>query len=468
MQTRSFKLSDSFLDNYKKTEPDWGPLGEVTFFRTYSRKVNEGTAEERNEEWWETVRRVVEGTFNIQKEYVQSLKLPWNNEKARKSAQIMYDKIFNFKFLPPGRGLWMMGTDFVKEKGSAGLNNCGFVSTDDIATRGSFAFTWTMDALMMGVGIGFDTKGAGLIEIKEVKENKHGVTQIADSREGWVHSLGLLIDAFFYGKEIPEFDYSLIRPEGEPIRGFGGVASGPGPLKLLHERVKKLLSERAGEKIKSTDIVDLMNMIGACVVAGNVRRSAEIAFGNPEDEDFVTMKDYNKFPKEVKSHRWASNNSIFAEVGKTDYSKIAESIALNGEPGVIWLENMQKYGRLKDGETWADRNVKGSNPCLTGDTLISVVGESGVYEERLDFLVDKYKKKEEMPKVLSYNVNDKRVEVDEICWGDLTRKEADVISLELEDGSIIKLTPDHKVFTENRNWIEAKDLTEEDVLVSID
>lgn len=356
-----FKLSEQFLEEYRNKEPEWGPLGEVTFLRTYSRKINEGTPEERNEAWWETVRRVVEGTFNVQKEYVQGLKLPWVNAKAQKSAQIMYDKIFNFKFLPPGRGLWMMGTKFIEKHGGAALNNCGFISTEDIATRGSFAFTWTMDALMLGVGIGFDTKGAGKVTIQEPKPD--GTYIIPDSREGWVEATGKLIDSFLHGKPLPIFDYSQIRPAGEPIRGFGGVASGPQPLIDMHKSIHQLLTSRVGEPIRSTDIVDIMNMIGACVVAGNVRRSAEIAIGEEGDTDFQTMKDYNKFPKEVSSHRWASNNSIFAEVGKTDYKTIAESIKLNGEPGIVWLENMRAYGRFKDGETYRDKKAAGSNPC---------------------------------------------------------------------------------------------------------
>ena len=42
----------------------------------------------------------------------------------------MYDKIYNFKFLPPGRGLWAMGTAITEEKKLfAALNNCAFVST---------------------------------------------------------------------------------------------------------------------------------------------------------------------------------------------------------------------------------------------------------------------------------------------------------------------------------------------------
>ena len=358
---KQFKLSDAFLEKYNKREVNWGPLGEFVYLRTYSRKIEE---ENRNEQWWETVQRVVEGTFEIQKEYVKSIKLPWSDNKAQKSAQIMYDKMFNFKFLPPGRGLWIMGTDFVKQKGSAALNNCAFISTDDIEIRGSFAFHWTMDALMLGVGVGFDAKGAGKIKIKQPKQSNDSlVFQIPDSREGWVESLQLILDGFFHGGHIPVMNYDLIRPYGTPIKGFGGVASGPDPLRILHERVTVLLTKRIGEKITSTDIVDIMNMVGCCVVAGNVRRSAEIALGEWDDTEFTTMKDYNLFPEELQSHRWASNNSVFAHVGKTDYHQVAKSIIVNGEPGIVWLDNARNYGRLIDGFNDIDKKAAGTNPC---------------------------------------------------------------------------------------------------------
>lgn len=355
---KEFKLSDSFLEQYKSVRPNWGPLGEFTFLRTYSRFIEE---EDRNEAWWETVRRVVEGTFSIQKQHVQGLRLPWSNTKAQRSAQKMYEKIFNFKFLPPGRGLWMMGTDFVKTRGGMALNNCAFASTEDIDTKGSLAFVWSMDALMLGVGVGFDTRGAGKIEIKQPKPD--GIYQIPDSREGWVESLRLLIDAFFLGRPLPEFDYSLIRGKGEPIRGFGGVSAGPEPLRLLHERTKNLLQERIGKKLQSTDIVDIMNFIGVCVVAGNVRRSAECAIGDAADFSFVEMKNPDRYMDELISHRWASNNSVFLSVGD-NYSDIASMIAKNGEPGCVWLDNCKAYGRTKDGQNYKDSAAVGLNPCF--------------------------------------------------------------------------------------------------------
>lgn len=353
----SFKLAESFIKQYENKEVDWGPLGEVTYLRTYSRIKEDGT----QERWIDTVKRVVEGSYYFQKKHCESLRLPWKSDKAQKSAQIMFDKIFNFKFLPSGRNLWMMGTKFVEEKGSMALLNCAAVTTADISTRGSFSFVWTMDALMLGAGVSYDTMGAGKIVIKEPKLN--GVFQVPDSREGWVESVKILLDSYFLGKELPSFDYSLIRPYGEKIKGFGGVASGYEPLKALHEGFIKLLNKKVGVKISSTDIADLMDMIGVCVVSGNVRRSALLALGDWDDADFVEMKNSEKYPEETSAFRWASNNSIKAIVGKTDYKKISKSIAINGEPGFIWLDNVKNRGRMEDAPDTKDKYVCALNPC---------------------------------------------------------------------------------------------------------
>ncbi len=355
-----FKLSEKFLEEYKTRQPEWGPLGEFVFYRTYSRRIEE---ENRNESWWETVRRVVEGTFSIQKDHCATLRLPWNGVKAQHSAQIMYGKIFSFKFLPPGRGLWMMGTSFIYERGGMALNSCAFVSTEDIKYRGVSPFLFMMDALMNGVGVGFDTKGAGQITIRTPKSFGEKVFIIEDSREGWVDATGAILRGFFNAEGIPALDYSLIRPYGARIRGFGGVASGPGPLQDLHKMLTRYLEDCMGGELTSTMIVDIMNMIGKCVVAGNVRRSAEIAIGDADDEDYRTLKDPEKYHKELMEWRWASNNSVFATVGM-DYSEVVENIVKNGEPGLVWLDNIQNQGRsIDNGVGKKDLLARGVNPC---------------------------------------------------------------------------------------------------------
>ncbi|MFX1346125.1 MAG: ribonucleoside-triphosphate reductase, adenosylcobalamin-dependent, partial [Promethearchaeota archaeon] len=228
----------------------------------------------------------------------------------------------------------------------------------DIDLKYSKAFEFVMDALMLGVGVGFDTKGAGKIKIQKPKEGTFNF-ELEDSREGWVESLKLILEAYFLGKQIPSFDFSKIRPAGEPIRGFGGIASGPKPLREMLEDIQKILETRIGETITSVDIVDIMNHIGKCVVAGNVRRSAEIALGDPTDFDFVTCK---QDEEALYSHRWASNNSVFAFKG-LDYSFIADQIAVNGEPGIFWLDNARNYSRMGDAPDFKDKKVAGVNPC---------------------------------------------------------------------------------------------------------
>ena len=108
-KVRSFLLPSSFLDQFKDEQPKWGPLGYITYKRTYARPLSDGTSEE----FWQTAQRVVEGVYNVQKIHCRRLGLPWDDRKAQKSAQEMYRRIWDFKFLPPGRGLWMMGTDRV-------------------------------------------------------------------------------------------------------------------------------------------------------------------------------------------------------------------------------------------------------------------------------------------------------------------------------------------------------------------
>jgi adenosylcobalamin-dependent ribonucleoside-triphosphate reductase len=315
-------------------------------------------SENRKEEFWETVRRVVEGCYSIQKEHCVKLSLPWSDSKAQRSAQKMFEKIWNFKLSPPGRGMWMMGTEFIARHGSMALNNCGFASTKDIDLKFTKAFEFVMDALMLGVGVGFDTKGTGKIVIKEPQEGTYDF-QIPDSREGWVEALRLMLEAFFLGKQVPNIDFSLIRPKGTPIRGFGGIASGPGPLIEMLKDIEALLRTRIGKSISSLDIVDIMNYIGRCVVSGNVRRSAEIALGDPTDFDFVTCK---QDQEKLYSHRWASNNSVFAVKG-IDYSFLADQIAVNGEPGIFWLDNARSFSRMGDKADNKDKKAAGVNPC---------------------------------------------------------------------------------------------------------
>jgi adenosylcobalamin-dependent ribonucleoside-triphosphate reductase len=369
----SFRLSDDFIASYKEKKAPFGytdaagnSVGEITFLRTYSRLKEDGT----KETWVDVCERVINGMYSIQKDHCKSQRLPWNDAKAQASAKDAFDRLFNLKWTPPGRGLWVMGTDIVnKQRNSAALQNCAFVSTAEM-TKANPArpFAFLMEASMLGVGVGFDDKGADKdFLIYEPKEEE--VCVIPDTREGWVESVALLINAYLRADQRnPTFDYRGIRPAGAPIKTFGGTAAGHEPLEKLHNYIRKLFKGRAGEKISRTDIADIGNLIGVCVVSGNVRRSAELLIGRLDDDTFLNLKNVERFPErnsydpKAPGWGWMSNNSVETEVGK-DLSAIVDGIARNGEPGVIWLDVSRKYGRLADPINNKDWRVAGYNPC---------------------------------------------------------------------------------------------------------
>lgn len=364
--TSRFRLHPRFVQQYADRRVDWGfgGLSEFVFRSRYSRLLPDGS----KESWAQTCERVVNGTYNMQKRWINSHDLGWDSRRAQKSAREMFDRMFSFKFLPPGRGLWAQGSPLTEERHLfAALNNCAFVSTENLMADPAKPFCFLMDASLLGVGTGFDCKGAGTITAKGLKavagsSSTGPAFAVLDSREGWVASVRALLEAHFLGHARPHFDYSGIRPRGAPIKGFGGSASGPEVLQELHASIDACLTPLAGKKITTTAIVDLMNLIGRAVVAGQ-RQTAEIAFGSSDDEEFLDLKDYSKNPQRA-GFGWCSNNSVFAEAGKTDYEAIAKRIRINGEPGLAWLDNMRAYSRMCDPPDNKDHRAAGGNPCL--------------------------------------------------------------------------------------------------------
>jgi adenosylcobalamin-dependent ribonucleoside-triphosphate reductase len=363
----SFNLAEEFVNTYRSKKVNWGyrdaagnSVGEITFIRTYSRLKEDGT----KETWADTCERVINGMYSIQKDHAKSQRLPWSDAKAQASAKEAFDRMFEFKWTPPGRGLWMMGTPLVNvQKNSAALQNCSFVSTDAMTKiNPAKPFAFLMEASMLGVGVGFDTKGADKdFTIYDPQPDSDPIV-IPDTREGWVESTTTVINSYLTSdKKKPVFDYSQIRPAGTQIKTFGGTAAGAEPLIKLHKHIDSIFSGRAGEKITVRDIADLGNLIGVCVVSGNVRRSAELLMGKIDDEVFLNLKNYDKYPERI-GHGWMSNNSVEVSVGQ-DLSPIIDGIARNGEPGVIWMDVTRQYGRLSDPINNKDWRAAGYNPC---------------------------------------------------------------------------------------------------------
>ena len=445
-----FRLDPAFVAKYQKREPPFGfnGLGLMVYLRTYSRVKDDGA----KEVWYETVERVVNGCYNMQKKHIETHGLGWSDEDGQKSACEMYDRIYNLKMCPPGRGLWIMGSELTEKRGLfAALNNCGFTSTASIETEGSKPFCFLADMSMMGCGVGYDCKGAGKITIHRPVPSSD-VFIVPDTREGWVEALRLTLDSYFYpNKNRTVFDYSLVRPAGKFIKGFGGRASGSDPLRKLLDDISNDLDKHEGKPISITNIADIMNRIGCCVVAGNVRRSAELALGDHDSEEFINLKNYDVNPQRME-YGWASNNSIFAEIGM-DYSKIADRIAKNGEPGILLLDNMRNYGRMNGVIDSADHRVGGANPCVSADTM--VLTEQGLVA--VSNLVGK-----------QFNaVVNGRVYPSSTRGFWKTAEDQQLLKLQLDNGSYVRCTSNHQILTRGDKWVEAGKLaTGAEVMIS--
>jgi adenosylcobalamin-dependent ribonucleoside-triphosphate reductase len=267
-----------------------------------------------------------------------------------------------------GRFLWQMGTDTVGRLGLASLQNCAFTVIDQPVRP----FTWAMDLLMLGSGVGYNIQRQYVDKLPEVNPNFSAPTRVTtadadfivpDSREGWVKLLGKTLKAAFLADTKPTFSYStiLVRGRGAPIKGFGGTASGPEDLCDGIAKISNILEKRAGKKLRPIDCLDIMNIIGSIVVAGNVRRSAQIAIGDPDDVEYLLAKRWDM--GNIPSWRAMSNNSVVCHDIKDLHEYFWDGYEGKGEPyGLINLKLSRKIGRL--GETdYPDPDVMGYNPC---------------------------------------------------------------------------------------------------------
>jgi len=364
----TFHLSPEFLSDFEFRTVPWGygALSYFTFKRTYARPLTDDP-DGPTEEWWQTCRRVVTGVYEIQERHCRSIGVPWNPDKAQRSAQEMYTRLFDFRWTPPGRGLWSMGCEFVYDRGSACLNNCAFISTSGIDTDFAYPFCWMMDMAMLGVGVGFDVAGSALsVRLLRPSREMDAPFIVEDTREGWVAAVRALLQAYAGLGELPTaWDVSRVRPAGTPLRTFGGTASGPAPLLVLLDQLRMLCERYIDRDLDAEGITDLMNMIGACVVAGGIRRTAQIAL-SPPDAAFAELKNYNsEVGQRRASWSWASNNSYVVNPDAGfDYRDVARRIADNGEPGVVWLRNGQRFGRMNGDYDFSDEHAAGVNPCV--------------------------------------------------------------------------------------------------------
>jgi ribonucleotide reductase class II len=279
--------------------PATAPAANPVFYRTYSRRTENG-----RETWDAVIRRTTQGLTKLGK-------------LTAAEAQLIEQMQQELKALPSGRWLWVGGTEWIeKPENFSGAYNC--TSTNVIDWR---AFGLMMDLAMMGCGTGailephyinqlpvirnrlsVQVQGTvGATPAADRRENTEVVVEgdrvtiyVGDSRQGWVSSYQAVLELSssdrFNGEVQVTVDVSDVRPEGEVLKGFGGVAN-PIRLPSLYERCAAILNKALGRQLTSVECCLLIDEAAATVVAGNIRRSAGMRQGNSEDAAFAVAKD---------------------------------------------------------------------------------------------------------------------------------------------------------------------------------
>lgn len=331
----------------------WGPVGYLTLKRTYSRRLKENDPNSPTEEFSDIVERIIKACD-------KQLNVGFTKEEEDELRTIF----LSLKGIVAGRFLWQLGTKTVDKLGLLSLQNCAFTVVNEPIRP----FTWAMDALMLGSGVGYNIQREYVYELpkpKKVKIVRQDTNDadfiVPDCRGGWVDLLRRTLEAHFITGEGFTYSSVCIRGKGTPIKGFGGTASGPEELCWGIEQISKVLNARANKKVRSIDALDIMNIIGYIVVSGNVRRSAQIAIGDMDDLQFLNAKRWDLGG--VPNWRAMSNNSVVCNDINLLPEQFWQGYMGNGEPyGLINLNLARAIGRT--GETqYPDIEVCGFNPC---------------------------------------------------------------------------------------------------------
>ncbi|MDC0762937.1 ribonucleoside-triphosphate reductase, adenosylcobalamin-dependent [Brevibacillus sp. AG] len=423
--SRTQFLRDEFLNQYPDFPIHMSPLGQFVYYRTYSRFVPE---KGRRETWKETCRRSVDYNIKLAYQHLNKIGLYADSRAMEKEAEGLFDNMFNLRQFLSGRTLWVGGAD----NGVADLYplanfNCSFLNIKSWDDLGDLFYL-----LLVGTGVGFKcTKemAAGLGPIRtnvsllsseyrplpkhqrlerselNVLDNGFAKIYVGDSKEGWVESLRLylqiLTDSTYEHIHTVKISYNSVRPKGERLKRFGGTASGHEPLREMFEGIDKVLKnqidqhlasiesdEKGYGKIRPIHILDIGNLIGANVVVGGVRRTAEIFLFDHDDYECMLAKyGINGFWTEDQlnhhrrvgellgehkpvwfdsiqnvgdgrsglDHRRMSNNSIAftKQPTKSFLNLVFTLMQLEGEPGFI---NLEEANRRRP-------NAEGLNPC---------------------------------------------------------------------------------------------------------
>lgn len=299
-------------------------ISDYIFYSKYSRVKSDG----KKETWNEAVSRVMEMHYQFFDGKIKEE----NKDAFNKVFQEAWVAYNNQEILGSQRSLQYGGPQLLKN------NFRSFNCSGSYCNRIEF-FKELMELLLSGCGAGFSVQKVHAEQLPIVKGLESNLSKthytIEDSIEGWANSTGDLIEAYYKGYPDIEFDYSQIRPEGAFVSG-GFKAPGPEPLKICHNKLRKILSKAKGRKLRPFELHLMSCIIADAVISGGIRRSAMISIFDVDDEEMLQCKTGDWFLTYPELCRCNNSAAIYENTPKEKYDKIFEYIQQYGEPGIVF------------------------------------------------------------------------------------------------------------------------------------
>lgn len=322
------------------------PLAEFVYYRTYARWIEE---DGRRETWIETVDR-----------YINFMKKNLGSKLKESEYEEVREAILRQDIMPSMRLMQFAGK--ATERTNVCAYNCSFIAPSKIKD-----FAEIMYISMCGTGVGFAVESENVQKLPQIKKQtgkKQKTHVVDDSKEGWCDSLTAGLKAWFGGEDI-DFDYSQVRPEGARLKVMGGKASGPEPLRQLHEFTKKKILENQGRRLSNLDVHDIICMIGQIVVVGGVRRSAMISLSDLHDLEMRDAKN-GQFWTHSPQRSMANNSAVYQEQPSTaefmrEWLSLVEG--QTGERGIFNRGSLVKQLPERRIEKVGKDTQWGTNPC---------------------------------------------------------------------------------------------------------
>lgn len=312
---------------------------EFVYIRTYSRWVQEQL---KRETWEETVKRII--TF---------LKEERGDKIPAKVLRKIEERMLDFEVMPSMRLVWAAGP--AARADNTTIYNCSFQCIDSPE-----AFAENLYILMCGTGYGFSVREEDIEKLPVVPQigpQGVGTCVVGDSKVGWAESVKMLIEALYRGKDLA-MDYSGVRGPGERLKTMGGRASGPDPLRKLHDFIRETFQKAQGRRLTTIECHDICNQIAEIVVVGGVRRSSEISLSDLDDYLMAT----SKIPPFPVRRYMANNSAVYTEKPTAARFLKEWSILANsgtGERGIFNLEGAKKTAPKRRDSSL----ISGTNPC---------------------------------------------------------------------------------------------------------